>query len=641
MTHIGFTLTTFILVTALVGVIAAKMTGKDNDKTTKGYFLAGSGLGGAFIAGSMLLTNLSAENLVGLSGQSYGANMSGMAWEATAVIATIVMAFIFLPLYLKKGYTTLPEFMEERYGVTVRRMVSLLFLVGYLLVGIPVCLYAGAIAFNQIFNLSAIFGISTRMSLTIMIVAIGIIGALYAVVGGLKSVAISDTINGILLILGSVMVVVFGFTKVGQNLGGGFATGLMDVINNSPEKLNAIGGKTDPVPFACIFTGMLLANLFYWGTNQVLIQRALGAKNLKEGQKGVLFSGLLKMLVPFLLVVPGVIASRLVPGLESNDFAYGALVNASLPWPVVGIFCAALFGSIISTYDSFLNAASTIFMMDLFRPIFRPDMSEEKTVSVAKKIGWLFAAFAIVFTPFLDVLSQGLYDFGRSFTGFYNIPIITMVLVGIFWKKGSSLGAICATVWHVFFYSGFKFWFKYVPVFEPITHINYMHIYAISFLVMLAIIAVCAKIKPNEKTFSDKTSRTDNYDMRPWNNRVPFAVGLVSFLIYEYYIFSPAGLATTNHAWGRMAIFTIALLVEFAGLAYICKTRKNDTDDTDSTDSENGVKTVKKVEAHAVHEAVEETAAPELIESAAQTVKEIVIDAKEPVRVTVSVVPEA
>ena len=168
-----------------------------------------------------------------------------------------------------------------------------------------------------------------------------------------------------------------------------------------------------------------------------------------------------------------------------------------------------------------------------------------------------------------------------------------------------------------------------------------MHIYAISFLVMLAIIAVCAKIKPNEKTFSDKTTRTDNYDMRPWNNRVPFAVGLVSFLIYEYYIFSPAGLATTNHAWGRMAIFTIALLIEFAGLAYICKMRKNDSDDSDRTDSEKGEKTVKKVEAHAVHEAVEETAAPELIESAAQTVKEIVIDAKEPVRVTVSVVPEA
>ena len=185
MEHLMFTLVTFILFTAAVGVISAKIVkGGDDQKTAKGYFLAGSGLGGTFIAGSMLLTNLSAENLVGLSGQSYAANMSGMAWEATAVIATIVMAFVFLPLYLRKGYTTLPEFMEERYGIFVRRMVSLFFLVGYLLIGIPVCLYAGAIGFNQIFDLSHIFGISSQTALTILIVLVGIIGALYAVLGG-------------------------------------------------------------------------------------------------------------------------------------------------------------------------------------------------------------------------------------------------------------------------------------------------------------------------------------------------------------------------------------------------------------------------------------------------------------------------
>ena len=386
MAHLGFTLITFILFTVFVAVISGKIV-KDSDdqKTAKGYFLAGSGLSGTFIAGSMLLTNLSAENLVGLSGQSYAANMSGMAWEATAVIATIVMAFVFLPLYLKKGYTTLPEFMEERYGVGVRRLVSILFLLGYLVVGIPVCLYAGAIAFNQIFDLGAVFGISDGMALTILIVLVGIIGALYAVLGGMRAVAVSDTINGILLVIGSLMVVVFGFIAVGKLNGGGFLAGIQDVVNFNPEKLNAIGGKTDPVPFACIFTGMLLANLFYWGTNQVLIQRALGAASLKEGQKGVLISGFLKMMVPLLLCFPGVIAARLVPGLESKDYAYPTLVARSLPWPVVGLFCAALFGSIISTYNSFLNAASTVFMVDIYKPVFRPDLGEEETVKFAKE----------------------------------------------------------------------------------------------------------------------------------------------------------------------------------------------------------------------------------------------------------------
>lgn len=565
MEHLGFTLITFLFFTILVAVISLKIVkGSDNQNTTKGYFLAGSGLGGFFIAGSMLLTNLSAENLVGLSGQSYSANMSGMAWEATAVISTIVMAFIFLPLYLRKGYTTLPEFMEERYGVLVRRIVSLFFLVGYLLVGIPVCLYAGAIAFNQIFDLSSIFGVNSQTALTILIALVGIIGAIYAVLGGLKAVAVSDSINGILLIVGSLLVVVFGIMAVGGLDGGGFVEGLNEIINTNPEKLNAIGSKTDPVPFMCIFTGMLLANLFYWGTNQVLIQRALGAKNLKEGQKGVLLSGLLKMIVPFLLVFPGIIAAKLVPGLENKDFAYPTLVAKALPWPVVGLFCAALFGSIISTYNSFLNAASTVFVIDLYKPICNPNLSEEKTVSFAKKVGWAFAAFAIIFTPFLQVLSTGLYDFGRSFTGFYNIPIITLVLIGMFSKKGSTLGAVCASIFHVIFYSGYKFWFKNLDwsVTNRILEINYINIYAISFIIMVAIIFICSKIKPNDKVFDMSTTRKDNYDMTPWNHKNAFAFWLISVLIYEYFIFSPLGIATENKNMTLILGVTLALIIE-------------------------------------------------------------------------------
>ncbi len=567
MGHLAFTLITFALFTIAVAVISGKIVASSDDqKTAKGYFLAGNGLGGVFIAGSMLLTNLSAENLVGLAGQSYAANMSGMAWEATAVIATIVMAFVFLPLYLRKGYTTLPEFMEERYGVGVRRMVSILFLVGYLIIGIPVCLYAGAIAFNQIFDLNSMFGISTQAGITILIVAVGIIGALYAVLGGLKAVAVSDTINGILLIAGSIAVVVFGFIAVGKAHGdGGFAAGVSYVLNNNYDQLNAIGSSTDPVPFACIFTGMLLANLFYWGTNQVLIQRALGAKNLKEGQKGVLLSGFLKMLVPLLLVLPGVIAAALIgDGLESKDLAYPTLVARSLPWPIVGLFCAALFGSIISTYNSFLNAASTVFMCDIYKPIFNPTLSEEKTVKYAKNVGWLFAAFSICVSPFLQVMSTGLYDFGRSFTGFYNIPIITIVLVGMFSKKGSRLGAYIATGWHVFFYSGFKFWFKYIdsPLTDKICGINYMHIYAISFIVMLIIIFVCAKISPNDKEFDRGSSKDPNYDMTPWKRRKPIAVWLVSFLVYEYFIFSKAGLATADKNLALIGGVTLVFVIE-------------------------------------------------------------------------------
>lgn len=567
-----FTLVTFLAFTVMVAVVSSKLVTSDDQSTSKGYFLAGNGLSGVFIAGSMMLTNLSAENLVGLSGQSYGFNMSGMAWEATASVATVVMAFVFLPLYLKKGYTTLPEFMQDRYGNLIRRAVSLLFMVGYLLVGIPVCLYAGAIGFNQIFDLSSIFGISSGASITIIIVLVGIIGACYAVFGGLKAVAVSDTINGILLVVGGILIPIFGFIVLG---GGSFVGGIQDILENAPEKLNAIGSPTDPVPFGCIFTGMVLANLFYWGTNQVLIQRTLGAKNLKEGQKGVLLSGFLKMLVPLIMVIPGVIASQLVPGLEKNDYAYGALVAKVLPWPLTGLFCAALFGAIISTYNSFLNSAATIFMMDIYKPIINPNIKDEDMVKKAKFVGTIFAVFAICFSPMLQGL-DGLYDFGRSFTGFYNIPIITLVLVGMFTKWGSTLGATWAIIWHIFFYSGYKFWFQYIdsPITNYICKINYMNIYAISFLVMLAIIFVCSKISPNHTEYSNEAARKDNYDMTPWIHKNEVAIWLMSFLVYMYIMFSPIGLATHDRNMTFVGGVTLVLIAETVGLIVYARIKR-------------------------------------------------------------------
>lgn len=579
MENLGFTLFTFVFFTVLVAVISSKIVkNSDSQKTAKGYFLAGNGLSGLFIAGSMLLTNLSAENLIGLSGQAYGANMSGMAWESTAVIATIIMAFVFLPLYLRKGYTTLPEFMEDRYGVAVRRLVSMFFLVGYLLIGIPVCLYAGAIGFNQIFDLSTLLGVSTETGLTLLIVAVGIIGAIYAVLGGLKAVAVSDTINGTLLIFGSLMVVFFGLHTLGQESGGSVMAGLDDILTNSPEKLNAIGTNSDPVPFRTIFGGMLLANMFYWGTNQVLIQRTLGAKNLKEGQKGVLVSGFLKMLVPVLMVFPGVIAARLIPDLASADFGYPTLVARSLPWPFVGVFCAGLFGAVISTYNSFLNAASTVFVIDLYKPMFNPELSDEKTVAFAKKVGWAFAAFAICFTPMLQVLDEGLYNFGRSFTGFYNIPIITLVLIGMFSKRGSTRGAFLAAGFHVFFYSGYKFWFQHIDsgFTNFILGINFMDIYLISFIIMSIIIFTCSKAD-EVKAFDTGESRNKDYDMTPWEIKNHVAIWLVSFLVYQYFIFSPLGVATYDKNVTLITMVTIAFIAETITIFVLAMKKTNET----------------------------------------------------------------
>ena len=558
-----FTLITFIIVTAFVTIYASKKVTDDDSTTSKGYFLAGSGLSGLVIAGSMMLTNLSAENLVGLSGQSYNANMSGMAWESTAVIATIVMAIIFLPIYLRKGYTTLPEFMEERYDLTIKRVISLLFLIGYLVIGIPVCLYAGAIGFTQIFDLSAMLGVSQQTAITIIIVLVGVVGAILAVFGGLKAVAVSDTINGILLLIGAVLVLFFGLSYLGGQYNGGITEGINDILVNAPEKLNAVGKKGDPVPFSTLFTGMILANLFYWGTNQVLIQRTLGAKNLKEGQKGVLLSGFLKMIVPLFMVLPGIIAFRLAPGLENSDFAYPTLVGMVLPWPLLGIFCAALFGAIVSTYNSFLNSASTIFMLDFYKPFINPNIEDRELVRKSKIFGTIFAIFAIVFSPMLQNMDTGLYDFGRSFTGFYNIPIITLVLLGMFTKWSNPLGAKIAIIWHILFYSGYKFWFKTLnnTFLNKILDIQFIHTYAISFVVMVLIIYICSFIDKDKSTFNLNDGRNDNYDMTPWELRIPVAIFLVSMLVYNYLLLSPMGLAAPGNNLSFVKIITLILII--------------------------------------------------------------------------------
>ena len=560
MEHLAFTIISFLVFTALVGYISAKLVTSDDQHTESGYFLAGKGLSGVFIAGSMILTNISAQNLVGMSGQSYRANMSGMAWEATPVIATIVMAMIFLPVYLRKGYTTLPEFLEDRYDSSIRKIVSLLFLLGYVLFAIPICLYAGAIGFYQIFDLSLIFGIDRGTSMTIMIVALGVVGALYAVFGGLKAVAVSDTINGILLFASGIVVPIFGLAYLGNMHGGSLATGLKQVLNVNPEKLNAIGGATDPVPFSTIFTGMLFANLFYWGTNQVLIQRTLGAKNLKEGQKGVLLSGFIKILLPIILVFPGIIAFHVVPGLEKADFSYPQLVARVLPWPLAGLFFAGLFGAIISTYNSLLNSASTIFMLDIYKPLINPGIQERELIKKAKLFGIAIAVFSISISPMFQTIT-GIYNFGRATTGFYNMPIITIVLAGMFTKWATPLGAKLAIVFHLVFYILMQYIIKIDTPDNIIgVRISFIHVFAISVGVMFIIIYIAARLRPSEKVFDKNVSRVKNYDMRPWRLAKPVSAWLICFLVYVYLILSPWGLATEQRNMTFILGATVAIL---------------------------------------------------------------------------------
>ena len=283
---------------ALVGW-ASYLKTKGTTGTADGYFLAGRSLTGTFVAGSLLLTNLSAEQLIGLSGSAYATNLSSMAWEVTAGIATVVMALVFLPRYLRAGFTTLPQFLAERYDDRVRRASAILFVIGYTLITIPSVLYAGSVAVVTLVDLPVQLGVSWGAALAGTMLCIALIGAVYAIWGGLRAIAVSDTLFGFGLLALGIAVPLLGLRMLSlRSLGeADILAGWQLLQDSHAAKLNAIGSAMDPTPFGTLFTGMILANLFYWGTNQYVIQRTLGARSLAAAQQGVLAAGFFKLSV--------------------------------------------------------------------------------------------------------------------------------------------------------------------------------------------------------------------------------------------------------------------------------------------------------------------------------------------------------
>lgn len=526
--YVVFTLLSCFFFMAIVAWISYQKT-KGDVSTKDGYFLAGRGLTGIFIAGSMVLTNLSAEQLIGLNGSAYGYNMSSMAWEVTAAVATIVMALVFLPKYLSGAFSTLPEFLSSRFDDRVKRLTVVLFMVGYGLITIPSVLYAGSIAVLQLFDIPALLQVSYSASLAITILLVGLIGAVYAILGGLKAVVVSDTINGVGLLIIGVTVPLFGFAALGE---GSISAGINQVVSTHTDKLNAIGSATDPTPFGTIFTGMIFANLFYWGTNQYVIQRTLGAKNLAEGQKGVLYAGYFKLLVPFMMMLPGVIAFHLYGGeLQSIDLAYPHLVKNVLPIYMSGFFLAVLLGAVFSSFNSLLNSAATLFVLDVYKPYKKDRVSDEQLIKVAKIASIVIAVFSFVVSPLLQYAPEGLFQVIRVFTGFYNIPMIAVVLVGLFTKRVPGIAAVIAIIFHIIAYGLLQF------VIE--VDINFIHIYAILFVIEVAIMLIIGHYRPLDKPWHYRNQ--SKVDMTPWAYALPVAITLFGGVVFLYLLFSPIG----------------------------------------------------------------------------------------------------
>jgi solute:Na+ symporter, SSS family len=522
----------FVGFTALVAIIAYFATRTTDETTSDGYFLGGRSLTAGVIAGSVLLTNLSTEQIVGLNGSAYTEGILVMAWETLAALAIVITALFLLPRYLKGGLTTVPQFLEKRFDRTTKSIVSALFLSGYMIIFLPIVLYSGSLAISTMFDIPGMLGVSHTASIWICVWGIGIIGSIYAIFGGLKAVAVSDTINAIGLLIGGLMIPVFGLIAVGD---GDMMTGLTTLVDSNPEKFDSIGGPDASVPFSTIFTGMMLVQLFYWGTNQAIIQRALAAKNLKEGQKGLMLAAFIKILGPIIVVLPGIIAWHMFQGdLENADQAYPALVNAVLPPVLVGFFAAVLFGAILSSFNSALNSSVTLFGIDIYKHHFKQDASEKEVVRKGKTFGIFIAIASMFIAPLIANAPQGLFGYLQEVNGAYSIPILTIVIVGYLTKKIPAIAAKVALFSGVglyLVYLGLKY---FVVGEDALPH--YLHVMAILFVMNIAIMFIIGKIKPRTSDFV--LEHTKQVDISPWKYVMPVGIAICVMVVFVYVYFA-------------------------------------------------------------------------------------------------------
>lgn len=543
----------FIGFTLLVAVVAWYATRKTDESTADGYYLGGRTLGAVTIAGSLLLTNLSAEQIVGLNGQSFSEGILVMAWETLAAIAIIITAIFLLPKYMRSGITTIPEFIQGRFDTQTKGILSILFLVAYGVVLLPTILYSGSLAFSTMFDLPETLGISQSAVIWICVWTIGIIGIIYAIFGGLKAVAVSDLINAIGLLIGGLLIPIFGLMAIGD---GSVGEGFRILWDSNPEKFDSIGEVDASIPIGTIFTGMMIAQLYYWGTNQSILQRVFGAKSLKEGQKGMMLAAFVKFLIPVIVVLPGIIAWHLFEGnLENADQAYPALVRKVLPAAFMGFFAAVLFGAVLSSFNSLLNSSATLYGFDLYKQYVKKGATEQQTVKAGKYFGLLLAILSMCIAPMIANAPDGLFAYIQESLGSMSVPILAVVLIGIITKKVPALGAKIVLTLGVAMYLVSQFVMKpyfidaamvdaaaqgitdpkALGILKAEAYPHFLHVMGILFVLNVAIMLVIGKLYPKQDIYQPKI--TEEIDITPWKHAKTIGIGIAILVISTYLIF--------------------------------------------------------------------------------------------------------
>ncbi len=430
-----------------------------HDKNTDDYFLAGHSLPWWAIGASLVASNISAEQIIGMSGSGYAIGLAIASYEWMAAITLIIVGGFFLPVFLKRKIYTMPQFLQQRYDSRVRLIMALFWLAVYVFVNLTAVLWLGALAVNTM----------TGLSLELSMLLLALLAMAYSLYGGLKAVAFTDIVQVVLLVIGGLILSFIALNMLGD--GSGVVAGFSRLTTELPEKFDMILSPDSPhyasLPgISVLVGGMWVMNLSYWGFNQYIIQRALAAQSLNEARKGIAFAAFLKLLMPILVVLPGIAAVILVPDLAKPDQAYPHMM-ALMPIGLKGLIFAALVAAILSSLASMTNSISTIFTMDLYAQA-KPDRTQHHYVKVGRIASFVAMIVALITAKPLLGDSEQAFQFIQEFTGFFTPGIVVLFLLGLFWKKATAAGAICAAVGSFVLSLVFKFAWPELPFMDRV-----------------------------------------------------------------------------------------------------------------------------------------------------------------------------
>ncbi|MFK7958239.1 MAG: sodium/sugar symporter [Lysobacterales bacterium] len=451
---------------------------KGHSKDSEDYFLAGKSLPWWAIGASLIAANISAEQIIGMSGSGFAVGLAIASYEWTAAIALLLVGKFLLPIYLENGITTMPQYLEKRYNSTVKSVMATFWLGVYVFVNLTAILWLGALAINTL----------TGLEKPIAIAGLAVFAAAYSLYGGLKAVALTDIIQVVILVVGGILIAWITLDAVAD--GGGPIAGFGLLMAELPEKFDMILSKDNPeyanLPgLGVLLGGMWVMHMSYWGFNQYIIQRALGAKSVREAQAGIVFAGFLKLFMPLIIVVPGIAAAMLAPGIDRPDNAYPEMMKLA-PNGIRGLIFAALIAAIVSSVGSMMNSISTIFTLDIYKPL-RPNTSEQGLVTVGRLTSLTALIIAgLAAQPLLGSFDQA-FQYIQEFTGFFTPGIVAIFVIGMVWKGANAAGALVGAIGSAVLSLLFRLYLPDVPFMDRVGYV---------FLACCVLTIVVSQMKP-------------------------------------------------------------------------------------------------------------------------------------------------